>query len=124
MRSAHENGAPLAKRKREAEVENYDCVGGRQTHVELVVGSQVAFHDSSIVLDQLRLDGSPRFGWDRTKVRAPEERVELDDREAGDLRQAASRDGLAGCSAAEDEDPLHPYAVWTDGAASTHNPAA
>jgi hypothetical protein len=65
-----------------------DGVRGLQPDTGNVIRPEVPVHDPRLVRGESALEGCPPVGRRRGQARPPEERVQLDHREAGDLTQA------------------------------------
>ena len=62
--------------------------GGLQPDLEDVIGPEVPVHDPRFPCGQLALDGCPLAGRRRGQAGPPEEPVQFDHRQAGDLAEA------------------------------------
>lgn len=91
------------------EVEDHHSVGSGKAFAEGVVGAEVPVDDPALGGDQLTLPHDPLIAGGRGRAGTPEQPVELDDRQPGDLAEAPRHGGLTGASAAQQDDALHVY---------------
>jgi len=80
------DGPPCAAGRRE--VQEHDGVRGLQPDIEGVIRPEVPVHDPRLMCGEFALDGCPLLARRRGHARPPEELVQLDHGEAGDLTQA------------------------------------
>jgi hypothetical protein len=99
------DSSPGAPRQRE--VEQNERVCGTQAHVKYVVWAEIALRDPRSSLYELILCSRPRLGLHRFQAVAPEDVVQMDDREIGECAQLLSESRLTGGATTEDDYALH-----------------
>src|SRR5215469_12912941 len=101
-----EYGAPGAPHERE--VQHDDGVSGPEPDVEpAVIGAEVAIQNPGLGARQFALTLGP-FGWvGRGEPGLPEQRVQLDHRQAGQLANLPGQDRLASTAPAENHHSSH-----------------